>query len=113
MILIATELNRSSLTKIADPASSGVVRENFAFFETYFSNCIEGTTFTVEVADDIVFHGQIVENRETQPPVSALRRIQRGSGVFEYARPWSEVRDQLGRCNAFQEDLRNYKLVFP
>jgi hypothetical protein len=58
-----TALNRSSLPEIADPASSGVARENFAFFEAYFSNYIEGTTFTVEEAEEIVFHGQIVENR--------------------------------------------------
>jgi Fic/DOC family len=258
-----TELNRSSLTEIPDPASSGVARENFAFFEAYFSNYIEGTTFTVEEAEDIIFHGQIVENRsedshdvlgtfnaaalppwrdqpphtpddflfwlrsvnalvmqkrvdkkpgewkdkpnqagstffvvpelvpgtlregfsriealahplarammtmfvvtevhpfidgngrtarlamncmlsaeklsriiiptvyredyllplkalshhrEAQPLVAALSRIQRWSGAFEYARPRSDVRDQLGRCNAFQENLRNYKLVFP
>jgi hypothetical protein len=52
-------------------------------------------------------------HREAQPLVAALSRIQRWSGAFEYARPRSGVRDQLGRCNAFQEDLRNYKLVFP
>jgi Fic family protein len=47
----------------ARSGSSGVARENFAFFEAYFSNYIEGTTFTVEEAKDIIFHGQIVENR--------------------------------------------------
>ena len=258
-----TELNRSSLTDVPDPASSGVARENFAFFEAYFSNYIEGTTFTVEEAEDIVFHGHIVENRsedshdvlgtfnaaalppwrdqpprtsedflswlrsvnalvmqkrldkkpgewkdkpnqagstffvipelvpgtlregfsriealahplarammtmfvvtevhpfidgngrtarlamncmlsaerlsriiiptvyredyllplkalshhrEAQPLIAALTRIHRWSGAFEYSRPRSEVREELGRCNAFQEDLRNYRLVFP
>jgi hypothetical protein len=60
---LLTELNNSSLAEIVDPAQSGVARENLAFFEAYFSNCTEGTTFTVEEAEDIVFHGQIVENR--------------------------------------------------
>jgi Fic family protein len=251
------------LTEPADPAPSGVARENFAFFEAYFSNYIEGTTFTVEEAEGIVFHGQIVENRsedshdilgtfnaaalapwrdqpprtaddflywlrsvnalvmqsradkkpgewkdkanqagntffvmpelvpgtlregfsriealahplaraimtmfvvaevhpfidgngrtarlamncvlsaerlsriiiptvyredyllplkalshhrEAQPLIATLSRIQRWSAAFDYARPRSDVRDELGRCNAFQEDLRNYKLVFP
>jgi hypothetical protein len=258
-----TELNRSSLPEIADPASSGVARENFAFFEAYFSNYIEGTTFTVEEAEKIVFHGQIVENRsedshdvlgtfnaaalapwrdqpprsaddflrwlrsvnalvmqsrldkrpgewkdkpnqagstlfvvpdlvagtlregfariealahplaraimamfvvtevhpfidgngrtarlvmncmlsaqklsrimiptvyredyllplkalshrrEPQPLIAALSRIQRWSAAFDYSRPRSELCEQLSRCNAFQEDLRNYKLLFP
>jgi hypothetical protein len=258
-----TELNRSSLVEIPDPASSGAARENFAFFEAYFSNYIEGTTFTVEEAEDIVFHGQIVENRsedshdvlgtfnaaalapwrdqpprtaddcllwlrsvnalvmqsrldkrpgewkdkpnqagstlfvvpelvpgtlregferigalthplakaimamfvvtevhpfidgngrtarlvmncmlsaqqlsrmmiptvyredyllplkalshhrEPQPLIAALSRIQRWSAAFDYARPRADVRDQLSSCNAFQEDLRNYRLLFP
>jgi len=258
-----SELNRSALTEITDPAPPGVARENFAFFEAYFSNYIEGTTFTVEEAEGIVFHGQIVENRsedshdilgtfnaaalapwrdqppqtaddflywlrsvhalvmqkradkkpgewkdkpnqagstffvmpelvpgtlregfsrvealvhplaraimtmfvvtevhpfldgngrtarlamncvlsaerlsriiiptvyredyllplkalshhrEAQPLMAAMSRIQRWSAAFDYARTRSALRDELARCNAFQEDLRNYKLVFP
>lgn len=258
-----TELNRTSLMEIADPAPSGVARENFAFFEAYFSNYIEGTTFTVEEAESIVFHGQIVENRsedshdvlgtfnaaalapwrdrpprtaddflywlrsvhalvmqkrtdkkpgewkdkpnqagstffvmpelvpgtlregfariealahplaraimtmfvvtevhpfldgngrtarlamncalsaerlsriiiptvyredyllplkalshhrEAQPLAAAMSRIHRWSAAFDYGQKRSTLRDDLARCNAFQEDLRNYKLVFP
>lgn len=257
------ELNRSSLVEVTDPAPSGVARENFAFFEAYFSNYIEGTTFTVEEAENIVFHGQIVENRsedshdvlgtfnaaalapwrdqpprtaddflvwlrsvhalvmqkrtdkkpgewkdkpnqagstffvmpelvpgtlregfsriealahplaraimtmfvvtevhpfidgngrtarlamncvlsaeklsriiiptvyredyllplkalshhrEAQPMLASMSRIQRWSAAFDYSRTRSALRDDLARCNAFQEDLRNYKLVFP
>jgi hypothetical protein len=73
------------LTELADPAPSGVAGENFASFEAYFSNYIEGTTFTVEEAEDIVSNGQIVENRsealshhrEAQSLVAALSRISR------------------------------------
>ncbi len=258
-----SELNRSVLADVADPAPSGAARENFAFFEAYFSNYIEGTTFTVEEAEDIVFRGQIMESRsedshdilgtfnaavlppwrdqpprtaedflnwlrsvnalvmqkrpdrkpgewkdkpnqagstyfvvpelvpgtlregfariealthplaraimtmfvvtevhpfidgngrtarlamncvlsaeklsriiiptvyredyllplkalshhkESQPLIASLSRVQRWSAAFDYSRPRSEVREQLGRCNAFQEDLRNYRLVFP
>lgn len=257
------ELNRSSLPDISDPAASGIARDNFAFFESYFSNYIEGTTFTVEEAEDIIFHGQIIRNRsedshdvlgtftaattapwrdqpartaddflywlrsvnalvmqkraekkpgewkdkpnqagstffvlpelvpgtlregflrihalahplaqalmtmfvvtevhpfidgngrtarlamncvlsaarlsriiiptvyredyllplkalshasEAQPLVAALSRIQRWSASLNYARARSDVLDDLRRCNAFQEDLRNYKLLFP
>ena len=35
----------------------------FAFVESYFSNYIEGTTFTVEEAEDIVFKGRLVAQR--------------------------------------------------
>jgi hypothetical protein len=50
---------------------------------------------------------------EAQPLVSALSRIQRWSAAFDYSRPRSGVREQLARSNAFQEDLRNYRFVFP
>jgi len=56
-------LNREVFADTADPAPSGASRENFAFYEAYFSNFIEGTTFTVEEAERIVFDGQIIENR--------------------------------------------------
>lgn len=56
-------LNAAPLPDIPDPAPSGIARENFAFFEAYFSNYIEGTTFTIEEAEEIVFHGHIIENR--------------------------------------------------
>lgn len=57
------ELNADALPDVPDPAPMGTARENFAFFEAYFSNYIEGTTFTVEEAESIVFHGRIIENR--------------------------------------------------
>lgn len=256
-------LNHTELEEVADPAVTGIARENFAFFEAYFSNDLEGTTFTVEEAEDIVFHGRIVEHRSedahdilgtftaatlppwrTVPPqnadeflrwlrnvnalvmqsrldrrpgewkdrpnqagstyfvapelvsgtlregferirglshplaqaimtmfvvtevhpftdgngrtarlgmncfltaqgrsriviptvyredyllplkalshnriadplISALRRIQRWSAAFDYSLPRSALRESLERCNAFEEDLRNYKLLFP
>lgn len=56
-------LNHTALEDVGDAAPSGVARENFAFFEAYFSNYIEGTTFEVEEAEAIVFFGQIIENR--------------------------------------------------
>lgn len=56
-------LNDGALPDVPDPAPRGIARENFAFFEAYFSNYIEGTTFTVDEAENIVFHGQIIENR--------------------------------------------------
>lgn len=258
-----TALNAATLADIADPAATGTARENFAFFEAYFSNYIEGTTFTVDEAESIVFDGQIIEhrsedshdvlgtfnaamttpwrdapprtaegflywlrsvnalvmqqrpgkrpgewkdkpnqagntffvmpqlvpgtlregferiqalahplaqammtmfvvaevhpfldgngrtarlamncvlsagqssriiiptiyredyllslkalshNRDAEPLVGAMTRIQRWSAAFDYGQPRPELRDMLARCNAFQEDLRNYRLVFP
>lgn len=56
-------LNAEVLPEVPDSAPAGAAQENFAFFEAYFSNYIEGTTFTLDEAEDIIFHGQIIENR--------------------------------------------------
>jgi hypothetical protein len=60
---LLTALTREALPDVPDPATTPGARETFAFFEAYFSNYIEGTTFTVEEAEDIVFRGQIIQNR--------------------------------------------------
>ena len=46
-----------------DRAARGAALDNFAFFEGYFSNYIEGTTFEVDEAEQIVFQGAIILNR--------------------------------------------------
>ncbi len=58
-----TALNQAALESIEDSAPAGTAREDFAFFEAYFSNYIEGTTFEVEEAESIIFEGKIIENR--------------------------------------------------
>ena len=45
------------------PQRDGQVGSTFAFFEAYFSNFIEGTEFTVEEAEDIVFNRAIPPDR--------------------------------------------------
>lgn len=56
-------LNSNALPSIPAVADQGTGLENFSFFEAYFSNFIEGTEFTVEEAESIVFDRQIIENR--------------------------------------------------
>lgn len=45
------------------PEREGLTGSTFAFYESYFSNFIEGTEFTVEEAEDIVFNGAIPPER--------------------------------------------------
>ncbi len=52
-------------------------------------------------------------NQNAAPLVASQTRIQRWSAAFNYSQPRSQLRETLSRCNAFQEDLRNYQLVFP
>jgi hypothetical protein len=47
----------------AIPESQGDDRSALAFFESYFSNYIEGTEFTVEEAERIVFEGDVPPQR--------------------------------------------------
>jgi len=48
---------------IEDQANTGKSAFHFAFFESYFSNYIEGTTFTVEEASEIIFDGKMIPKR--------------------------------------------------
>jgi hypothetical protein len=52
-------------------------------------------------------------NHIAEPLISALSRVQRWSAAFDYSLPRAQFRGSLARCNAFQEDLRSYKLLFP
>lgn len=45
------------------PKRSGTANANLSFFEAYFSNFIEGTEFSVEEAEEIVFGGVIPPER--------------------------------------------------
>jgi hypothetical protein len=54
---------RRSFQHIPDPTCPGLSTSHFAFFESYFSNYIEGTTFTVEEASEIIFEGKMIAHR--------------------------------------------------
>lgn len=58
-----SRLRTAPFPEVAATAETGVARENFAFFESYFSNYIEGTTFLVSEAEEIVFEGKLIPNR--------------------------------------------------
>ena len=58
-----SRLRTEVLPEMPATAEAGVARENFAFFEAYFSNYIEGTTFLVSEAEEIVFEGKLIPNR--------------------------------------------------
>ena len=59
----AAQLRSFPFADIAEPARGGAPRDMFAFVESYFSNYIEGTTFTVAEAEDIVFRGKLIAHR--------------------------------------------------
>jgi hypothetical protein len=57
------ELRSRSLSPLKDPIESPDHFRNKAFFEAYFSNFIEGTTFDLEEAEAIIFDQQLPAGR--------------------------------------------------
>jgi len=51
------------LTRRAKSLNSEQAENNFAFFESYFSNFIEGTEFDIEEAAEIIFQNKVMPNR--------------------------------------------------
>jgi hypothetical protein len=60
---VIAQLRAFPFAPLTEPATAGSAREMFAFVESYFSNYIEGTTFTVEEAEDIVFRNKVIPLR--------------------------------------------------
>lgn len=51
------------VSELKDPFKSPSHFRNKAFFESYFSNYIEGTTFEIEEAEEIIFQNRIPKDR--------------------------------------------------
>jgi fido (protein-threonine AMPylation protein) len=97
-------VNRSS-GRMADS-----VQTNLAFFESYFSNYIEGTEFAIEEAMDIVFNGVIPSERPedahdilgTFRIVSNHTRMSRTPRDFESF--LSLLKERHAECMAMRQD---------
>lgn len=61
--LLFSELKTRPLPVLLDAPKAKDHSRNKAFFEAYFSNYIEGTTFEIEEAEEIIFDKKIPENR--------------------------------------------------
>lgn len=60
---LAGALKIMPFDKFDDNATNEEEFRTFAFFESYFSNYIEGTTFEIDEAVDIIYKNQIIVNR--------------------------------------------------
>ena len=58
-----TQLKAASYPTRKEKYDSPKAFANFAFFEAFFSNYIEGTEFTVDEAKEIIFKNRVIENR--------------------------------------------------
>ena len=60
---LATALRKVDLEPLVARTTDATAFTNFAFFESYFSNYIEGTTFRVEEAREIIFENKIISSQ--------------------------------------------------
>lgn len=61
--VLASFLRGVALPNVTNTLPQGIPRHNFAFIESYFSNYVEGTKFSIEEARDIVLLNRVVESR--------------------------------------------------
>ena len=61
--LLADHLRTTPLPDFADVAGEDPARTHFAFLESYFSNYVEGTRFSIEEAEGIALQNKIVPDR--------------------------------------------------
>lgn len=61
--ILADALRTTAVPDYPDGAAQDPARTHAAFLESYFSNFVEGTRFSIEEAEGIVLHNRIVPNR--------------------------------------------------
>jgi hypothetical protein len=72
---------------------------NLAFFEAYFSNYIEGTTFTVHEAENIIFHHKTIPNRtaDTHDVLGTFRIV---SNTAEMSKVPTSIKEHIDLLTA-------------
>ena len=79
---LTSELQKKILPNIDDPIVSPDSLQTLAFFESYFSNYIEGTKFAVNEAEDIVFQHKISSRPEDAHDVLGTFQIVSNSNTM-------------------------------
>ncbi len=88
-----------------DPQLAGPAFDHISFFDAYFSNYIEGTEFTVEQAEGIVFQGVIAEDRPSDSHDV--------SGTYEIVGSATRMSKRISELetSAFLEEIRAWHKV--
>ena len=110
-LLFAELRSQAPVMRPASPVV-GSARTNLAFFESYFSNYIEGTEFQVEEAMDIVFHGVIPRERpaDAHDVLGTHRVVSDYEGMSRTPRDFAELLALLKERHAAFMELRPDKL---
>lgn len=102
---LASDLSTQSPPDILETTNDHLHVTNKAFFESYFSNYIEGTEFLIEEAEDIVFH----KNNSLDRPEDSHDI----SGTYNIVSDENFMRKPYSSCENFLDDLRyiNEKII--
>ncbi|RYE55052.1 MAG: cell filamentation protein Fic [Sphingobacteriales bacterium] len=96
--------NLPSLMNRETLISSASALVNFCFFDSYFSNYIEGTRFEVEQARQIVYEGQIPEKRpESHDVIGTFQMLQLVSRKEE--KNWEVVEELIADLKKFHTQI--------
>ena len=95
---LAAAAQRSSEPSLPPKPRDGTGHATLAFFEAYFSNYIEGTEFTVDEAEEIVFKGHVPRDR----PADAHDIL----GVWRLVSDPAEMRRVPATAGQFMDILR-------
>ena len=94
-----SHLNSTSLITLTDPLLGNLAHfNNKAFFESYFSNYIEGTRFLISEAEQIVFDKMEIENR-----VNESHDI---SGTYQIVSDQNLMGKRMGSYEEFENSLK-------
>lgn len=69
--------------------------KNLSFFESYFSNYIEGTKFLINEAERIIFEGKEIKNRHADSH-DVLANFRLSNDYIEMSRTPTDIKDFLG-----------------
>ena len=105
-------LRQTVLPELPEATPTPLARDNFAFFEAYFSNYIEGTTFTLEEAADIIYHGAVITGRteDTHDILGTYRAATTSPWRNEFPRSAEDFLHWLKSVNALVMSHRPDKL---
>jgi hypothetical protein len=87
----------------------------FSHWQTWSVRCRHVGRYCVGVnsQDYLLPLKRLTNQKDTGPYIRALVRIQDWTSRLGYGQLRSQLKQQFSRCNAFQEDVKNYRLIFP
>jgi hypothetical protein len=84
-----------------------------ALLGTHASESLHSRLAIARASDYLLSLKSLSNHADPTPYLRAMTRIQRWTSAFDYDQPRQALYQDLKGCNAFEEDLRNFRLIFP